>query len=294
MEVNFNTNTDMPSMGYLDSLNMNNANPMLIGIMSFIVIVFYIILMFANNKTSNTQQYSEYSSPKPSINIIEIILWAIFLVLIILNGMNYLTSLNIKTSIKNMFSDLFSMDVDVVDPTFVGVKETKLEKEVFHIPKNIYTYDDAKSVCKAYGARLAKYNEVEKAYNNKGEWCSYGWSDKQMALYPTQKKTWNKLQGIEDHENDCGRPGINGGYIDNTNVKYGVNCYGVKPKSRPVERKIMDAHNILPRTKKRNIKKQIKINRKKIQKQKKQPNLKKTKLKKPEPQELKDVEQKLE
>ena len=75
MEVNFNTNTDMPSMGYLDSLNMNNANTMLIGIMSFIVIVFYIILMFANNKTSNTQQYSEYSSPKPSINIIEIILY---------------------------------------------------------------------------------------------------------------------------------------------------------------------------------------------------------------------------
>ena len=131
MEVNFNTNTDMPSMGYLDSLNMNNANPMLIGIMSVIVIVFYIILMFAN--ASSGQQYSDVSS-KPSISVIEIILWAIFIVLIILNGMNYLTSLNIKTNLKNMFSDLFSMDVDVIDPTFVGVEEKKLEKEVFHIP----------------------------------------------------------------------------------------------------------------------------------------------------------------
>lgn len=249
MEVNFNTNTDMPSMGYLDSLNMNNANPMLIGIMSFIVIVFYIILMFANNKTSNTQQYSEYSSPKPSINIIEIILWAIFLVLIILNGMNYLTSLNIKTSIKNMFSDLFSMDVDVVDPTFVGVKETKFEKEVFHIPKNIYTYDDAKSVCKAYGARLAKYDEVEKAYNNKGEWCSYGWSDKQMALYPTQKKTWNKLQKIKGHEHSCGRPGVNGGYIANDKIKFGVNCFGYKPKITPHEAELMKNTPLYPKNK---------------------------------------------
>ena len=28
------------------------------------------------------------------------------------------------------------------------------------------------------------------------------------------------------HENDCGRPGVNGGYIANTNAKYGVNCFG--------------------------------------------------------------------
>ena len=37
----------------------------------------------------------------------------------------------------------------------------------------------------------------------------------QMALYPTQKKTYNKLQTIKGHEHDCGRPGINGGYIAN-------------------------------------------------------------------------------
>ena len=35
---------------------------------------------------------------------------------------------------------------------------------------------------------------------------------------------------IPGHENDCGRPGVNGGYIDNVNVRFGVNCYGKKPK----------------------------------------------------------------
>ena len=50
-----------------------------------------------------------------------------------------------------------------------------------------------------------------------------------MAFYPTQKSTWNKLQKIKGHEHDCGRPGINGGYIDNPNVRFGVNCFGSKP-----------------------------------------------------------------
>ena len=30
-------------------------------------------------------------------------------------------------------------------------------------------------------------------------------------------------------KNNCGRPGVNGGYIDNPYIKFGVNCYGKKP-----------------------------------------------------------------
>ena len=37
------------------------------------------------------------------------------------------------------------------------------------------------------------------------------------------KKYLEKLQKIKGHEHDCGRPGINGGYIDNPNVRFGVN-----------------------------------------------------------------------
>ena len=28
----------------------------------------------------------------------------------------------------------------------------------------------------------------------------------------------------------CGNPGINGGYFANPDLKFGVNCYGIKPK----------------------------------------------------------------
>jgi hypothetical protein len=77
---------------------------------------------------------------------------------------------------------------------------------------------------------MATYNEIEKAYQEGAEWCNYGWSEGQMAFFPTQKKTWDRLQKTKNNKNSCGRPGVNGGYIDNPYVRFGVNCFGVKPK----------------------------------------------------------------
>ena len=51
-----------------------------------------------------------------------------------------------------------------------------------------------------------------------------------MAVYPTQKATHDKLQmGPADQRGACGTVGINGGFFDNPEFKYGVNCYGKKP-----------------------------------------------------------------
>ena len=53
-------------------------------------------------------------------------------------------------------------------------------------------------------------------------------------LYPTQYSEWKKRQegkGTADQKNECGRPGINGGYFDNPHLKFGVNCYGVKDEA---------------------------------------------------------------
>ena len=109
------------------------------------------------------------------------------------------------------------------------------KKEVFNVGGNHYTYSDAEAICKSFDAELADYEQVEKSYNNGGEWCNYGWSKNQMALFPTQKKTWNKLQEHESTKNNCGRPGINGGYMANPALRFGVNCYGVKPAKRTTD-----------------------------------------------------------
>ena len=109
-------------------------------------------------------------------------------------------------------------------------------KQVFNVSNNIFTYDDAKAVCKAHGAELATYQQVMDAYKSGAEWCNYGWSDKQMALYPTQKKTWEKLQEDPENGNMCGELGVNGGYFENPNTLFGANCYGIKPEPKNRER----------------------------------------------------------
>ena len=55
-----------------------------------------------------------------------------------------------------------------------------------------------------------------------------------MALYPIQEKFYDEVQaGPVEHRDDCGKPGINGGYFDDASLKFGVNCYGVRPKADP-------------------------------------------------------------
>ena len=115
------------------------------------------------------------------------------------------------------------------------------KNEVFNISNNLYTYDDAQAVCSAFDAKLATYDQIESAYNAGAEWCAYGWSEDQMAFFPTQNATWSKLQKDPKTKNNCGRPGVNGGYIANPYIKFGVNCYGKKPKPTDADLNRLDA-----------------------------------------------------
>lgn len=104
------------------------------------------------------------------------------------------------------------------------------KKEVFNIADNKYTYSDAEPLCKAFGAELATYDQVKEAWNNGADWCNYGWVKGQSAVYPTQKATYDKLQaGPEEQRMACGIAGVNGGYFDNPELRFGVNCYGQRP-----------------------------------------------------------------
>jgi hypothetical protein len=117
----------------------------------------------------------------------------------------------------------------------------QVKPEVFHVANQRFTYDAAQAVCKAYDARLATYKEMEEAYNKGADWCTYGWSDGQNAFFPTQQTTFDSLQSNKGHEHDCGRPGINGGYVAEPNFEFGVNCYGKKPLMTDADKMLMDA-----------------------------------------------------
>jgi hypothetical protein len=129
-------------------------------------------------------------------------------------------------------SPLPSGSASTVNGPKVPESRTPLE-EVFYVSNNIFTYDQATAVCKAYGGDLASYSQVEDAYNRGAEWCGYGWTSGGIALFPTQEETWRKLQLEVDPSKRvaCGRPGINGGYFD-PSTKFGVNCFGVRPENK--------------------------------------------------------------
>jgi hypothetical protein len=103
-------------------------------------------------------------------------------------------------------------------------------KEVFTVSKNDYTYYDAAPLCKALGAQLASFDQVKDAWREGADWCNYGWVKGQMAVYPTQKGTYEELQmGPDDQKGACGKVGLNGGYFDNPELKFGVTCVGKRP-----------------------------------------------------------------
>lgn len=121
-------------------------------------------------------------------------------------------------------------------------------KEVFNVSRNIYKFTDAPAVCAALGAELATYEQVKDAYESGADWCNYGWIKGQMAIYPTQRNTYNKLQkGPAEYRNACGKVGINGGHFDNPDLAFGVNCYGVKP-SKSATDELLESQVALPPT----------------------------------------------
>ena len=232
MEVVNTTSTTDPVNMY-NYLNSYILNPV-------VFIILLVILAYYGFSASLGNESSILGESQGS-NIVGVIIVIILVVLIIMNAFQYFFSINITAYIQGLFTPKTTVDIVVDQSKYepAPVPEIKFKKQVFNIPGNYYDYENAKAICKAYGADLASYDQIEKAYNNGAEWCNYGWSANQLALFPTQKQTYDNLQKTPGHENDCGRTGVNGGYMANPNIKFGVNCYGYKPKITNEEDELM-------------------------------------------------------
>ena len=263
MDVNLNSITGIPSSGssptklFPESFaNSVSINPIILVIFSVVIIAYFVL-------------FASLGSPKMEDNggkglvFMEILLWGIFILLVLLNGASYFLNMDVTAYLRNIFSRTTDLDVVIKQPNKnsnrnrnkknngnISTPKIKLTKQVFHIPGNKYTYEDSKAICKAYGGKLASYKQIKDSFEEGADWCSYGWSKDQMAFFPTQFEKWQNLQSIKGHKHDCGRPGINGGYIKNPNVRFGVNCYGNKPKMSEREAKLMETSSPYPITQK--------------------------------------------
>jgi len=204
-------------------------NPLYVVLPMFIV--FFIFLLTMNQYTA-----------------LEWMIFLCFLCIIGVIGTQYFLGVDLTTTIMNFFSKP-GVNVDIVtkesnkDNTNTNTDSTNdtntsdtntsdtntKSPETYHI-QGQFDYSMAKSVCKAYDATLASLSQIKDAYDKGAEWCDYGWSEDGMVLYPTQEESWKKYQ--KGKKDQCGIPGINGGYNPRTRQRLGVNCYGAKPAGK--------------------------------------------------------------
>ena len=207
----------------------------------------------SNINTSNNTKEGGFNVMK----VVLICLAILFILVLIYVGVNYYNYNQINCYQKRDFTDyLFSTDKNVCilfdkpipKPNVKVKKETTPKmgnfldkKEVFHIANQDYSYEQSKCKCASYGGRLATKNEVTNAYNNGANWCSYGWTEGQNAYYPVQQCYYDSImeedEFLENSDKYCGKPGLNGGYFSNPQLKFGVNCYGPKPKGAVIKPK---------------------------------------------------------
>lgn len=233
------------SRDFYNKLNEYGTNPFVLVVLILIIIVYYILFSFLGKFGNDSD---EDDDEKGGSAIIEAILWGLFIVLIFVNGLSYFFNINVITELKNLFSQEPEINItNVVDTTDISMGVS----EVYHIPGNQFTYNDANAICNAFDSDLATLDQLKNAQKQGASWCSYGWSKDHLALYPTSQNSWNFLQSKEGREYDCGIPGINGGYLPNNNIKLGANCYGVKPKESELDSEYLKSH--YPKTPKEQI-----------------------------------------
>jgi hypothetical protein len=250
MEV-VNTTTTTDPVNMYNYLNSYMLNPKILIILILIIIVYFVFSSSLGNGTTGLVN-QPITKTDTFTDIIGTIIFGVLCFLIIVNAFQYFFSISLTAYVKNLFSPVTNVDLVIDQSIFkpTPVPEIKFKKQVFNIPGNYYDYENAKALCKAYGSEIATYDQIEKSYNNGAEWCNYGWSAGQQALFPTQKKTYDHLQTIPGHENDCGRTGINGGYMANPRLRFGVNCYGNKPRITEEEEQLMKTTTPYPQTEK--------------------------------------------
>lgn len=233
---------------------------------TFFIIVLYIFSFLLGIPTGDEKPYS--------FTLLENKAWVYLVLLVIINFFTYILNVSIVDLVYKYINDLFTCKVPrttppptkkpvcytlppptsppptTAPPTPSPAPTDPPDAEVFNISNNLYTYEDAKNVCTALDARLATYEQIEEAYNDGAEWCNYGWSTDQMAYFPTQLDTWKKMQKNNGGKvnNNCGRPGINGGFMANPNLKFGVNCFGKKPLPKETDLSNMNKPETQPQT----------------------------------------------
>ena len=86
---------------FYNNLNNLGTNPFVLVVLIFIIIVYYILFSFLGNSWDDDDD-----EPSGSFFIIEALLWGLFIILVLINGLSYFFDVDIITEFKNLFTIL--------------------------------------------------------------------------------------------------------------------------------------------------------------------------------------------
>jgi len=136
-------------------------NPISLISVGFFILTLYIVIYILE---------LPMDSGKPIvISIVENAAWLLFVIILIAACLRYIAGVSVGEILDKTSKSItppVSGNTAVMGNTVVKPAAPAPVDEVFNIGNNMYTYDDAQSVCKSLNARLANYDEIEAAYNN--------------------------------------------------------------------------------------------------------------------------------
>ena len=128
MNISYNptTSADTATAGVVGS---NKGNVTMVMFLFVIIVVFYLLFSSLGigglGSDSSQSSSSLFGSSTPNADatnnprltrLFEILVWSVFIVLIFVNGMQYLFNVNINAEVKNLFSDKPEIDIEVNQP----------------------------------------------------------------------------------------------------------------------------------------------------------------------------------
>ena len=110
MNVEMDSVTGVPTLSnYFNNLPLN---PIFIVIIVIVILSYVLLFSSLGSSASDTSPVESNGNGR----VLGIILAAVFLVLLIINGFNYLLNVDIITTIKNLFTNHPEIDINVQTP----------------------------------------------------------------------------------------------------------------------------------------------------------------------------------
>ena len=129
MNISYNPTTSADT-ATANIVGTNKGNVTMVMFLFVIIVVFYLLFSSLGigglgPDSSQSSSSSLFGSSTPNAGatnnprltrLFEILVWSIFIVLIFVNGMQYLFNVNINAEVKNLFSDKPEIDIEVNQP----------------------------------------------------------------------------------------------------------------------------------------------------------------------------------